>query len=392
MTEPWPMLQRYLISDLPRAESLLPQLQRIDQNRRYSNFGPLATEFEQRMTALLNSIDPHPELGEIHVTTMVTCYHALEVGLRGMDLPPRANVLVPAVTFPACPFAVIAAGATPILSDVDPIKWTLTPAIARRVAQNTKLSAVMPVAIYGVPVPVEAWDEFTRDTGIRVIIDAAAAIESQAVPGSAIVAHSMHATKPFGVGEGGLMVSRDPHAINRARVYSNFGTIDRIAVFEGSNTKMSEYHAAVGLVQFERWQAVKERRKALLNKYKEHLAPLASRLTFQTGLERGVVSSLMLRLEHPAAAQVIDHAQQSNIAFHRMYLPGLYKHPHFTNLSTSDQAGNILSGSVSPSAKIAHMPASEMMLDHIVGVPFHPFLGEDDIAQVAGVLRAALDA
>lgn len=386
MTIPHPMLQKYLISDLPKADDLLPWLRRLDENRWYSNFGQLATEFERKIENLTSAADPFPQLGSIHVTTMVTGYHALEVALRLLNVRQGGKVLIPAVTFPACPLAAQFTGAEAILGDVDPMTWTLTPEIARRVATTTNLGAVMPVAIYGVPLPIEGWDQFSRDTGIPVIIDAAAAIETQPIPQHGLVAHSLHATKPFGVGEGGLLVGRNQKFITDARIYSNFGTYDRIAAVEGSNTKMSEYHAAVGLQQAERWPAIKKKRREILALYLKHLKPLMSSLSLQPGLETAVVSTLMLRLKRPIAANLITRGLQSNIAFHKMYLPPLYRHPYFTGLALANDNGKILSGDASPEQKAAYMPNSEMMFAHMVGIPFHPFLSENDIAHAAATL------
>jgi dTDP-4-amino-4,6-dideoxygalactose transaminase len=384
------MLQKFLISDLPKAEDLLPQIRRIDQNRWYTNFGPLTTEFEQRMTALFSAADPYPGHGAIHLTTMVTGYHALEVGLRILGIPKGGKVLMPAVTFPACPLSVQLAGGEAFLADVDPHNWTLKPETARYVAAKMKLDAVMPVAVYGVPLSVTEWDVFSEETGIPVIIDAAAAIESQSIPKHGMVAHSLHATKPFGVGEGGLLVTRKEAWVRDARIYSNFGTLDRIATCTGSNTKMSEYHAAVGLAQAERWGTVKKRRREIRELYQKHLAPLADHLSLQPGVEKAVVSCLMLRLNKPMAAAVIARGLQANVALHKMYLPPLYHHPYFTDLAVVNTEGKILGADASLAAKAAHMMNSDMMLRHVLGVPFHPYMDEDDIAAVVDMLREAV--
>ncbi len=386
------MLQKYLIADLPKADALLPFLRRIDETRWHTNFGPLATEFEHKMRDLLAAVDPYPDFGAIRLTTISTCHHALAVGLRMLHVPQGGKVLVPAVTFPSCPLAVQEAGGEAILGDVDPDTWTLTPQTARSIAEKNKLSAVMPVAIYGVPLPIEAWDEFQRDTGIPVIIDAAAAIERQIIPQLALVAHSLHATKPFGAGEGGFLVSRSQDIIDRVRIYSNFGTLDRISVFDGSNTKMSEYHAAVGVAQFERWQAIKQKRHEQLSLYKKHLEPLASSLSLQPGLDQAVTSALMLRLNKPVAAEVIAAGPTVAIAFHKMYLPPLYRHPYFANLSVANQKGYVIARNAPLETKAAHMPHSETMFVHIVGVPFHPFLEEEDIGYVTTSLQRLLAA
>ncbi len=390
MTTSYPMLQKYLISDLPKADELLPHLRRLDGYRWYSNFGHLVHEFEQRLKDLLTSADLYPAYGAIHITTMVTGYHALEVGLKLLKVPKGGKVLVPAVTFPACPLAAQFAGAEAIVADVDPTSWMLTPEIARRVAKKTKLNAVMPVAVYGVPVPTTGWDDFTNDTGIPVIIDAAAAIETQQIPRQGLVAHSLHATKPFGVGEGGLLVGRDPQHILDARIYSNFGTYDRIACVEGSNTKMSEFHAAVGLQQAERWAGIKVKRREIFELYLKHLKPLMEHFVLQPGIEKATVSTLMLRFYKPIAAEILAYGKANNIAFHKMYLPPLYHHPHFTDIAVANTDGKVLSGKERLERKVTHMLNSEAMFQHIAGVPFHPFMAESDVVHVVGALEKLL--
>ena len=98
---------RYVIPDMPSADELLPYLRQIDANHWYSNFGPLVGEIEKRLTAHLakQDIKGHGGNGVLALTTLSTCYHALKIGLQLFRLPSDAKVLVPAVTFPACPLA-----------------------------------------------------------------------------------------------------------------------------------------------------------------------------------------------------------------------------------------------------------------------------------------------
>jgi hypothetical protein len=133
------------------------------------------------------------------------------------------TVLASAVAFTTCHLAVEHNGAQVVLSDIDATRWTLTPEIARAAASRITIDAVMPVALYGVPLPVIQWDDFSQETGIPVVIDAAAAIEVQEIPRLGFVAQNL---------------------------------------MDGSNAKMSEYHAAVGLAQIERWSRIKRLRHA----------------------------------------------------------------------------------------------------------------------------------
>ncbi len=385
MVFPFPMLSRYVVPDMPSADELLPWLRRIDARRWYSNFGPLTTEFEERMAALFQT--PDAGMGTpLAVSTLASCYHALEIGLRTLHMPPGANVLVPAVTFPACPLAVQNAGARAVLADIDPVTWQLTPETARRAAEKISLQAVMPVALYGVPVPTPAWDLFTEETGIPVVIDAAAAMDAQAIPRHGLAAFSLHATKPFSVGEGGLLVCRDKDRIEEARRMSNFGTHLRIAERSGCNAKMSEYHAAVGLAQFARWDDAKARRRQVYGSLRDAVEAACPDAVFQEGIEHAIVSTVMLRVEGVRGTAMVEAFEARGVAAHRMYLPPLYRHPYFAGLPVANGEGVFAPGDAAITTKAALMEGCELMLHEVFGVPFHAFLGDADIERLGALL------
>ncbi len=370
-----PNLALHLIPDLPDTAALQPWLRRIDAQRWYTNYGPLVTEFEEAMASLLSQAQGSRPL---HLTSLVTGYHALELGLRTLNLPSGGAVLMPAVTFPACPLAAHHAGLQPLLADIDPDNWLLTPTIALAAAQRHTIAAVMPVALYGVPVDTEAWDAFYRATGIPVLIDAAAAVETQPIPRHGLVAHSLHATKPFGIGEGGLLVSADAALIAHARQLSNFGTVERICQdWGGANAKLSEYHAAVGLAQLARWPEIKRRRAALRAVYQAALSDLPVR--WQDGLEHATNSLLMLDVTPLPAATLIAALQARGIKAHQTYMPPLYHHPAFATLPRLSAAGVL----------VAWCEQAEHLSRYCCGVPFHPFMNPADVAEVVSALRAA---
>lgn len=294
---------------------------------------------------------------------------------------------MPAVTFPACPLAAIHAGLTPFFTDIDSSRWTLTPAIARRVAERHPVKAVMPVAVYGVPLSVTEWDEFTLETKIPVIIDAAAAVEVQKIPQHCLVAHSLHATKPFGIGEGGVLVGANGTArwVARAFELSNFGSRERIAYSPGSNGKMSEYHAAVGLAQMQRWIGIKERRLALLQCYRTALKGMP--LSMQVEIEHAVPSLLMVACRGRTAAEVIAGLKDRGIAAHQTYLPPLYRHPAFAAYPAVMADGRLIAAGEDSEAKACICPGAEYMHRQVCGLPFHTLMDDDDVAAVVHTLQ-----
>jgi dTDP-4-amino-4,6-dideoxygalactose transaminase len=357
-------LSHYMIPDMPTAAEVLPWLQQIETNRWYTNYGPLVQAFEQGLQARLQAANPAVAFA---LTALATGYHALELGLRVLALPDGGQVLVPAVTFPACPLAVQHAGLVPVLADIDHTTWQLTPDIARRAAAHNRLAAIMPVAVYGVPVDVAAWDQFTVETGIPVLIDAAAAFEAQPVPQHCLLAHSFHATKPFGIGEGGALIGA-PERIAAARQLSNFGTVARIAHSCGMNAKLSEYHAAVGLAQLARWDVAKARRVAVLALYQAALGSQGARL--QSGLAAAVPGLLMLNCAPLAAPELMLALAKRGMATHQTYLPPLYRHPAFVALSRVNGAGFLTE----------LCPEAETLTQHLLGLPFHLQLRAADVA------------
>ncbi len=382
--------QRFIIPDLPTTDDIVPFLRQIEENKWYSNFGPLNNSFERIFAQAMAAA--HGVTKNFHQCVALSSgYHALSVALRLMGIGPKKRVLIPAVTFPACPLAAQNLGAEAILADIDPESWVLTPQIAKNIAQKTKIDAVMPVCVYGIPLPAQEWDDFTKETGIPVVIDAAAAVESQRYLEKGFVAHSLHALKPFGIGEGGLLMILDKETVIKARKIINFGTKDRITYEGGENAKMSEFHAAVALAQMERWESIKARRRNVYETYKAELKPLLGAITIHPKLEEAVVSNLMITIKSIKSPLILTILSGRGIPAHRTYLPPLYAHPHFASLAVADGEGRTKK-TPSLAAKTRLMRGAEMVNETVIGLPFHSFMTGEEIHHVVKILGEVLGA
>ncbi len=362
---------RVLVPDLPDAATLLPWLERIDRSRWYTNFGPLLREFETRLATFTGVAD-----GGCVTTSSATA--ALELVLCGLGMVGGTRVLLPALTFPATALAVQRAGAVATVSDVDPHRWTLTPAMAREALRHRSFGLVMPVAAFGAPLPIAEWDDFVAQTGIPVVVDAAAALGAQPVGRRAHVVFSLHATKPLGIGEGGLLASADVALCDRVRRLSNFGfdrTLIRIA--GGTNAKLSEYAAAVGLAQLERWPGVRARRAVLWRSYRRRLLDLPE-LTLQAGLKESPPAVLGVRLPDPLAAAEALAAR--GIETRRWYLPALHEHPALGGLAVAGVGAT------------ADLPVTRALARTLLGLPFHGHLSEPEVDRVVTALGEAMQA
>lgn len=362
---------RCLVPDLPAAEELLPWLRRIDANRWYTNGGPLVQELEQRLCRFIEGG------ADASCVTLSSGMNALELGLLALGIGAGKRVLLPALTFPATALAVARCGAEPVLCDVSPESWALTPAIAREALAHDRVDAVMPVACFGRPLSAGEWDDFARDTGLPVLADAAAALGVQPLANRVHWAFSLHATKPMGVGEGGLFVSADGALAQRVRRLANF-SFEHALVHSphGTNAKMSEYAAAVGLAQLERWPRLLQRRREVFDEYRGRLAALP-----MVRMQPHDVPPATFCVRLPADATVVAATlAQAQIETRRWYLPPLNRHPAFRELRCIGPDGG------------ERLPVTEALGTSLLGLPFHSRLTGEDVATVSGALGATLRA
>jgi len=357
-----------LIPNLPTTEQLLPWLQRIDHAKWYTNFGPLIQEFESKLIKLF------APPSNIYLTTTSSGTTALELALLALNLPPNQVALLPAFTFPATATAIQRVGLRPLFTDIDKHNWLLTPDIARQVLQQMTFDIVVPVATFGCPQPVDEWDKFSEETGIPVLIDAAAAFGFQAIGQHCLVTFSFHATKPFGIGEGGLVVARSESLINRIRNLSNFGIDNGIIMQSGNNAKLSEYHAAVGLAQLERWTQIIESRQTIWQTYKKYLPILSPKLSWQNMPANTIPATLSIKLDNVDIAARMMNLEKCGIETRRWYYPPLYKQPAFSEIQLIAPDGS------------HYLTVTEKIADCLLGLPFHTYLKEDNIKYICNNL------
>ena len=357
-----------LVPDLPRHAELAPFLAAIDEERWYTNFGPLVRRFENEIPA--NFGEPAP-----YVVTTANGTLALEIALSALKLPQGARVLIPALTFVATASAIVRTGFVPVFAEIDSRAWVLTPEIACDVLRRERFDCVVPVAAFGCPLPAVEWDGFSLETGIPVLIDAAGAFGNQKVGDHIALAFSLHATKAFGVGEGGLVVSRDAALIDRVRRLSNFGidTSTGLAPDIGSNAKMSEVHAAVGLAALKRWPERSRLRRQLHGLYCAELSRQCPAISLQARPENGVYTILQVALPGGVNRDRLAAALATQgIETRAWYLPLVPDHPAYAALATGE------------------LTVTRALGSRLIGLPFHLDLSAQAIAYICSELAKAL--
>ncbi len=349
-----------LIPDLPPAPALLQYLEKIDNSRIYSNFGPLCRQLECRLAELV---------GARHTVCVSSGTMALQLALSALDLPTGGKVAIPAITFPATAAAVRWAGLEPVLCDVTPESCLLSPASVLTARSRHGLAAVVPVSLFGHPHDCAQWVDFSDDTGIPVIIDAAGAIGYQPTIDGITVVYSLHATKPLAVGEGGFVATTDGRYADELRSLSNFGFLDGRVRANGTNGKMSEYHAAVGLAALDAWPGRELKYRKLFKLYAQHFDRTGANRIAPILNASGVNNALTVHLKRDLSNSDQTYMQSHGIETRRWYWPPLHRHEAFASCHTAGP-----------------LKVTEAVADRLLGLPYHLFLSKQDILRVTNIL------
>lgn len=358
---------------LPTLPQLAPYLERIDASRWYTNHGPLTREFEERLAA-------HFGVEASRVVTLANGTLGMMHALSAFGAKPGSLCAIPSWTFVATAAAVRAAGLTPFFVDVDPETWSITPEGVRRAALRGEVGAAIPVAPFGAPIDPVAWMAFARESGIPVLLDAAAGFDTYAAGGpcplgagvSAMV--SLHATKVFGVGEGAAIVAQTAELAQAMRLQGNFGFLgSREASIAGINSKMSEYAAALGLASFDAWGEAR-REWGRLSDAHAALLRAAGGLRSTPRFNDGWVSCYGL-VELPAGGSVEAAGsafRARGVETRAWWGRGCHRQPAYRDCPRED------------------LPVTEDLAGRVLGLPFWPGMDDAQFGRVGAALTAAL--
>jgi len=251
---------------LPPLEEFIPYLQEIWNNKILTNGGPYHQLLEKALCDYL---------GVKHISLFTNGTIALVTALQALRI--TGEVITTPYSFVATAHSLLWNGIKPAFVDIDPNTLNLDPAKIEA-AITPQTTAIMPVHVYGHPCDVDAIQRIADNYNLKVIYDAAHAFGVQCHCGS-VLNHgdlsvlSFHATKVFNTFEGGAIVCPDEKTKQRIDHLKNFGFVDEVTVVApGINGKMSEFNAALGLLQLKHIDGALARRKQIDATYREQLA------------------------------------------------------------------------------------------------------------------------
>ena len=237
-----------------------------------SSDGPFIKEFEERFAAFT---------GMKHGIAVCNGTAAIEAALFALDVHEGDEVIMPTFTIISCAVAALRLGAKPVLVDIDPEIWTMdVNQIEAKITKKTK--AIMPVHIYGHPVDMDPVLDIAGKHGIAIMEDAAE-VHGAEYKGrkcgsmGQVSSFSFYANKIITTGEGGMVLTNDEKAAERARSFRNlcFRPEKRFYHTElGYNFRMTNLQAALGVAQTERVEESIVLKRRLGSYYRKLLAEI----------------------------------------------------------------------------------------------------------------------
>jgi dTDP-4-amino-4,6-dideoxygalactose transaminase len=336
----------------------------IFDRRWLSNDGPLVQEFERRVAA---------HLDVKHCVAMCNGTIALEIAIRALGL--EGEVIVPAYTFVATAHALQWQGITPVFADIDPATHTLSPEAVRKMI-TPRTTGIIGVHLWGRAAPVEALEAVAAEHGLELMFDAAHAFTC--THGGRKIGNfgrcevmSFHATKFFNSFEGGAVVTNDDELARTMRLMRNFGFsgLDQVS-YPGTNGKMIEIAAAMGLVNLDAIDDVIAANRVNYRAYREALAgiPGVSVLEYDER-ERNNFQYIIMEVapDCPVSRDtLIDALRAENILARRYFWPGCHKMEPYRSLFP--HAGLLLPATEAAAASVIVLPTGQTMDPHKIGV------------------------
>jgi dTDP-4-amino-4,6-dideoxygalactose transaminase len=243
----------------------------IWENYWLTNAGPRSLELEEALRKYLN-------VDHLLVTSSGTM--SLQLAIRALGL--KGEIITTPLSFVSTVSSIVWEGCTPVFADIDAETLNVHPQRIEE-AITEKTSAILVTHLFGCPCDVKAIQKIADKHNLKIIYDAAHAfgvkIDDQSIFNFGDISIGcLHATKIYHSIEGGLMVSKDISLIKKISYMRNFGFDGPQKFAElGINGKMSEFHAAMGLLNLEYIDRILARQKELSDYYDNKLSGFPAR-------------------------------------------------------------------------------------------------------------------
>jgi len=351
-------------------------LERVDQifDRRWlSNDGPLVQEFENKIQVYT---------GAKHCVALCNATIGLEIAIRALGL--KGEVIIPSYTFVATAHALTWLGIRPVFADIDPLTHNLDPReVEKLITPDT--SAIIGVHLWGRPCD-PGLESVALKYGLKIMYDAAHAFgcsRDGVMVGNfgECEVFSFHATKFLNCFEGGAIVTNNDELAEKIRLMRNFGFSGYDNVISiGTNGKMSEISAAMGLSNLESIHDILAINQRNYNSYTKGLSELPGISLIQyNSYDNNNYQYIIIEVNSEVCPrsrdQIIEQLHANNVIARKYFWPGCHKMEPYRSLEHN--IGLLL-------------PATERIAQQVIVLPTGQNVSNNDIDKIISIIKSAL--
>lgn len=350
---------------LPPLEEFVPYLEKIWESRELTNCGPFHQQLEKELCDYL---------GVEHIALFANATIALVTALQTLRI--TGEVITTPFSFVATSHSLLWNGLKPIFVDVQPDTLNINPKQIES-AITPQTTAILAVHCYGHPCDVDAIQRIADTYNLKVIYDAAHAFGVKCHCGS-ILKHgdlsvlSFHATKVFNTFEGGAIICPDLKTkthIDQLKNFGHFGETQVVAT--GINGKMSEFNAALGILQLKYVDEVIQRRKIIDKTYRKGLAGIKGvRCLGDAGEKVANYAYFPILIDH-------QYPISRDALYERMRAKGVHPRRYFYPLITEFPMYRGF-----PSSRRDNLPVASEAADQVLCLPIYPDLAIQIVHQI----------
>jgi dTDP-4-amino-4,6-dideoxygalactose transaminase len=354
-------------------ERLLERVNDILDRKWLTNNGRYVQEFEQRIAALI---------GVKHCVAVCNATVGLELAIRAAGM--SGEVIVPSFTFIATAHALQWQQITPVFCDIDPRTYTLDPSRVEELI-TPRTTGLIGVHLWGHPCDTGALAEIADRHGLKLLFDAAHSFacthQGQLIGrfGDAEV-FSFHATKFENAFDGGAVVTNDDRLAAKLRLMKNYGFAgyDEV-IYVGTNGKMSEMSAAMGLTSLESLAEFTAINRLNYWQYRDELEDLPGvRLIPYDETEQCNYQYIALEVDGETAPldrnELLQVLWAENVIARRYFYPGCHRMEPYR--SCCPDVGK-------------RLPITERLADRVLLLPTGTSVGRGDVTAICHIIRRA---
>lgn len=357
---------------LPDINQMNEMIKGIWESNQLSNNGNMVKQLEKDLSNFLNTD---------YLSIFANGTIALQLACKVLRL--SGEVITTPFTFAATVNSLLWNNIKPVFCDIEEDTFNMNPdLIESLITQDT--TAIMPVHVFGTPCNVEKIQQIADKHGLKVVYDAAHAfgVEIDGKPISSfgdISMFSFHATKVYHTIEGGALTFKDVYSKERADSLRNFGIQDTGNITEpGTNGKLNEVQAAVGILLLKVVEDEIEKRKEITNLYRKLLENIPG-ITTSKDIE-GV------KYNYPYFVIRVDKKEYGlsrDELYEELKKYNVFSRKYFYPLCSNFQCYRDI-----PSASVSRLPVANKIAEMVLALPMHGRMLNSDVENICSIIQS----